>query len=61
MTNNSNDNTVEEVVLENKIANNDYNDESVVVIENGSDTGKCNKNNNNNELIENKTLSLIHI
>ena len=35
MTNNSNDNTVEEVVLENKIANNVYNDESVVVIETG--------------------------
>ena len=45
MTNNDNDNIVEEVVLQNKISNNDYSDESVVVIENGTDTG----------------LSLIHI
>ena len=35
-TNNNNGNRVEEVVLENKIANNDYNDESVVVIESGT-------------------------
>ena len=60
MTNNNNGNTVEEVVLENKIANNDYNDESVVVIENGTDTGKCGEN-INNEVTENKVSNVVKI
>ena len=60
MTNNNNDNIVEEVELENKIANNDYNDESVVVIEYGADRGKSSEN-INNEVTENKVSNVVEI
>ena len=60
MTNNDNDNIVEEVVLENKIANNDYYDESVVVIENGTDTGKRSEY-INNEVTEKRLSNVVEI
>ena len=60
MTNNDNDNIVEEVVLENRIANNDYYDESVVVIENGTDTGKRSEY-INNEVTEKRVSNVVEI
>ena len=60
MTNNNNDNIVEEVELENKIANNDYYDESVVVIEYGADTGKRSEN-INNEVTEKRVSNVVEI